>query len=85
MCLKEANLKRPFHGVINQVGFSTDISLGGCSMGFEFLMSFVMWEGGGIYQWKDSLCLPRSGVKVCRECILNTLFMLRKDTVMQFL
>lgn len=45
LCLKEANLKRPFHGVINQVGFSTDISLGGCSMGFEFLMDFVLLCG----------------------------------------
>lgn len=49
LCLKEANLKRPFHGVINQVAFSTGISLGGCSMTFEFSMFLLFCGREGVF------------------------------------
>lgn len=71
MCLKEANCKRSFHGVIKQIAFFTGISVGGCSVGFEFSL-FLFFGMEGVFISGKTHFVCHEWYKVCKVCILNT-------------
>lgn len=74
MCLEEAILKDPWSD--KSGSFHRHIT---GRRQHEFSIAFLLWEVGDIYQWKNEFCWLRSGIKVCRVCILKTFVTLRQD------